>query len=192
MKKSVEIEMFDIKHINIDDNQGLHLTIKDTDYFLSRKVIKNIFNQYDLKVNSIYNIANAFDKAKQRDWDKIYIAIDLHGTVIQPDYEKTATLYYPYAKDCLQYLTNRKDVKLIMYTCSHKDEIDKYISMFNKDGIVFDYINENPDVKDTKMGDFGVKPYFNILFEDKAGFDPSNWKLILNEFIKQKYLEVSN
>lgn len=116
-------------------------------------------------------------------WDKIYIAVDLHGTCLHPDYENTATTFYDYAKEVLRYFTLRQDVVLIMYTCSKQDEIVKYVEFFAQHGIKFDYINENPDVKKTRFGDFTTKPYFNLLFEDKAGFNPfTDWLTLYNHY----------
>lgn len=137
---------------------------------------------------TIYGITKAFNKAIERNWDRFYVAVDLHGTVIEADYEKTATKYFPHAKECLQYLTQREDVILIMYTCSLESEITKYVKMFDEDGIRFNFINCNPDVTETKMGDFTCKPYFNVLFEDKAGFNPDHWLDIHKEFLANKKL----
>lgn len=37
-------------------------------------------------------------------------------------------------------------------------------------------VNSNPDEKDTKTGDFSKKFYFNILLDDRAGFQPeTDW-----------------
>ena len=42
-------------------------------------------------------------------------------------------------------------------------------------------------IKDTDFQDFSEKPYFNILLEDKAGFDPNkDWELIL-EYLTLKH-----
>ena len=137
-----------------------------------RKVIK----KYIARLFQISAICDAFETAfkvsKERDWDYFYVFIDLHQTVLLPDYDKTfVSEFYPHAKRVMQKMSNRKDMKLIMYTCSHPDEIENYINLFEDSGIHFDWINENPDVAGTKYGDFTKKPYMNVLLEDKAGFD---------------------
>ena len=72
-------------------------------------------------------------------------------------------------------------MKLIMYTCSHPEEIEKYLELFESKGIKFNYVNENPEVSGTEYGDFTGKPYMNVLLEDKAGFDAEeDWKKIGN------------
>jgi len=99
-------------------------------------------------------------------------------------------VYYPEAKELLQELTARPDVCLILYTCSHPPEIEFYLKNFAAHNIKFDYINENPEVK-TGVGEFGCydkKPYFNILFDDKAGFLPSEIPMIRAEFKKHSLL----
>jgi len=40
-------------------------------------------------------------------------------------------------------------------------------------------VNENPEVLNLKYGCYDKKPYFNVVFEDKAGFDPmTDWLLV--------------
>jgi hypothetical protein len=62
---------------------------------------------------------------------------------------------------------------MILYTCSHPNEIEQYLKLFTENGINFKYINENLDVPTdlNGYGNYDKKPYFNVLFEDKAGFD---------------------
>ena len=117
-----------------------------------------------------FNIKSAFKVMYDRNWDKIYLFCDIHGTILEPDYGKVAKKYYPNAKKTLQYLTKNNKVKLILYTCSYEHEINEYVELFESDGIIFDYINENPEAENTRGGCFDKKSYFNILLEDKAGF----------------------
>ena len=58
------------------------------------------------------------DKAKSKGWDETYWAFDLHKTLVKPSYKSGDKEYewYPYAKECLQILTKRKDVCLILFT----------------------------------------------------------------------------
>jgi hypothetical protein len=128
-------------------------------------------------------IHNAFKKAKERGWDNSYFAIDIHDTIVEANYKVNdiPTTFYPFAKEVLQLLTQREDVKLILFTCSHPHEIDLYIKFFNENGIQFDYINENPDVQTdlNGYGNYDKKFYFNVLMDDKAGFNPLlEWEAI--------------
>lgn len=130
--------------------------------------------------NSIYN-------AKNRVWDTIYWAIDLHGTISEFNYSNENLLpkYYPYAKEVLQRLSKNPSVKLILYSCSYAENCYQIVHLMKKDGVIFDYINENPEVKNTEYGDYRKKLYFNILLEDKAGFEPDlDWEILNNHMNK--------
>jgi hypothetical protein len=138
-------------------------------------------------------IKKMFLHAESKEWYETYFLFDLHGVISIPDYRKTVKEidYYPYVKETLQYISkNRPDVIMILFTSSYPDEIEKYMETFRRDGIVFKYVNENPEISDSS-GHFGYyykKPYFNVLFDDKAGFDPlRDWKPIYDYFRKTKY-----
>lgn len=121
--------------------------------------------------------------AIERGWNKIFWAIDIHQTVIYPNYSaaEIPTEFYPLAKEVLKEISNREDITLIMYTCSHPHEIEQYFELFNQNGIHFAHVNENPEVKNAAYGCYDKKPYFNVLLEDKSGFDPStDWMAIAN------------
>lgn len=163
------------------------------------------FEEYNL-ITEMYNpfykpsllkwLEKMFKHSYQKKWYETYHAFDIHGVISKPDYRKSREEfeinYYPYAKETLQYLTkNRPDMILYLMTSSYPDEIKKYMEQFQKDGIHFKYVNENPEISDAK-GSFGCydkKPYFNSYWEDKSGFDPErDWKPILKYFKNCKEL----
>lgn len=144
-------------------------------------------------------IKEMFEHAEKKQWFEVYFAFDIHGTISIPDYrkgikkdpiEKPAVTYYPFAKEVLQILSNRPDTVIIMFTSSYPEEIEYYNNIFKNDGINFKYINENPEISSTR-GSFGFyekKMYFNVLFDDKAGFDPhKDWEPIYNYLKETKY-----
>jgi hypothetical protein len=138
-------------------------------------------------------IEKMFQHAEEKKWYETYWFIDLHGVISIPDYRKNSKeiIYYPYVKQTLQFITNsRPDIIMILFTSSYPDEIESYINQFNNDGILFKYVNENPEVSDAK-GSFGFydkKPYYNVLIDDKCGFDPFlDWKPIYEYFINSEY-----
>lgn len=138
-------------------------------------------------------IKNAFQKAKERNWDKTYWAIDIHETVIKPNWSLTTTPteFYPKAKEILQYISKRKDIVLILYTCSHPYEIVKYIELFDQNEISFDHVNSNPEIANESYGYYDKKPYFNVLLEDKAGFDPyTDWDEVYKVLKEHPMLEI--
>ena len=133
-------------------------------------------------------IERAFKRAKEQGWNKIYILVDIHGTILEPSYSTDESyLWYPYAKETLKYLSKREDICLILWTSSHKATIEDYLKEFKKYGIYFDYINENPEIKNTELGCFDKKPYFNIGIDDKFGFNAEeDWYELLSEIKKFK------
>lgn len=155
---------------------------------------KLLITPYTKYIHKMFN--NAFNKQ----WYETYWLCDLHSTIIKPSYnlnDKNVN-YYPFAKEVLQLLTKRKDIKMIMWTSSYPNEIEIYNNVFEEDGIYFDTINENPNIS-SNNGNFGYyekKFYFNILFDDKAAFEPEiEWEAIyklLLEYEKVNYLPNPN
>lgn len=133
-------------------------------------------------------IERALVRAKAKGWNKTYWAIDIHDTIIKPNWQfnNIPTEFYPYAKEALQLITNREDITCLLYTCSHPNEIIQYLSYFEENDIYFPYVNENPEVTNETYGFYDQKPYFNVLLEDKAGFNADkDWKILL-EYMKNK------
>ena len=138
-------------------------------------------------------ITNNYEIALKRQWDKTYWAFDIHGTIVIPNYDndEIPKIFYPNAKKVLQQISMRRDITTILYTCSHPHQIKAYLKYFKEHDINFDYVNENPEVitgKSNEYGNYDKKPYFNVLFEDKAGFDAMNDWFIVDELLK-KYNE---
>ena len=134
---------------------------------------------------------NHFQGMEKKGWDKTYWLFDLHSTVIKPNYEygNIPREFYPHAKEVLQMLSERDDVCMAIYTCSHPHEVEQYKVYFEEHGIKFEFVNKNPEVK-TEEGGYGYyedKPYMNVLFEDKAGFDPENEWEEVREYLNGKY-----
>lgn len=130
----------------------------------------------------VLKFIDALEKVKRGKWDKIYVGIDIHETCMEPTWsEELSTVYYPYAKECLQILSNNKLFCPILWTSSLPDGIEKYLTTFEKDGIHFEYVNKNPECEDTLYADFKAKLYFAIGLDDKFGFLPNHdWKPIFD------------
>ena len=130
----------------------------------------------------------------RKGWKWTYWAFDLHSTVIKPNYEagNIPTEFYPLALECLKVISSRPEIRMIMFTCSHPHEQEQYLELFKSKGVNFDFVNKNPEVK-TEEGGYGYykdKPYFNVLFEDKAGFDgEKDWIKVKNLLITLGYME---
>lgn len=135
-------------------------------------------------MNIVKAFDNAYERAKYKNWDYIYVLIDVHGTIFKPSYlNKEKYEFYPYAKEVLQLLTLYTDTKLILWTSSTYTAIFDYLKVFRNNNIVFDYWNKNPEVErqstDPDTLDLSSKYYFNVGIDDKFGFEPeTDWKLI--------------
>ena len=125
-------------------------------------------------------IKDSFALAKRKNWSKVYWAIDIHGTIIRPTYSSTEPdTFYDNAIMTLNTMSLREDICIILYTCSYPEKIQEYIEKFAALGIRVDYINENPEITDNHYSSYLQKFYFNVLLDDKAGFDPEyDWDLI--------------
>jgi hypothetical protein len=138
---------------------------------------------------------NHFELKEKRNWDRTFWAFDIHGTILKPNYQygNTPDEFYPMAKETLQLLGKISEVVMFLYTCSHPHEIVEYQKLFVDNDIHFKYVNENPEVPTDPngYGNYNKKPYMNVLFEDKAGFNPeTEWQevydLMLNHYGENK------
>lgn len=132
-----------------------------------------------------FNIENTFRMKTEKKWPEIYFCIDLHGTIIpsgRDSNDQTDEMkFYPGAKEVLQKLTARKDIFLILWTSTPPERAATVLKQFADEGITFDFFNENPHARNTPRSDFGKKFYFNVLLDDRAGFEPeTGWIDIKN------------
>lgn len=134
-------------------------------------------------------IEKMFNDSFKKEYFETYWAIDLHGTVLIPNYrkDKLEADFYPWAKKTLQLMSKRPDIIMIIYSSSYPDELEYYQKIFKENDIEFKYVNENPDI-DTVKGNFGYyekKFYHNVLIDNHAGFDATiEWKPMYDLFIK--------
>ena len=129
-------------------------------------------------MNIIKSFENAFKRAEEKNWDYIYILVDIHGTIFKPSYyNKEKYEFYPYAQLVLQLFSSIDNIKLILWSSSYEKDIEKYNKKLKENFINFNYINENPEVENTDIQYFDKKLYFNVGLDDKFGFDPeTDWK----------------
>lgn len=128
---------------------------------------------------NLFNIENAYCEKIERGWDTIYWLIDAHNVIFPGLYDITQDyIIYPEAKPVLQFLSKCDDVYLILYTCSHQNEIERMLNTLGVNNIYIHDINQNIDVPNTELGDYTQKLYCNIILDDKAGFEVSDWNEI--------------
>lgn len=105
-------------------------------------------------------------------YDKMYIVIDIHNTIFKPSFDKEETFeYFPWAKQCLQELSKNPKIKLILWSGCYQDKIQMYLKHFWENNINFDYVNENPECKNSSYACFDNKFYFDIGIDDRFGFE---------------------
>ncbi len=141
------------------------------------------------------HIENVFTVYKpKRKWDKIYWLVDVHGTIIPSTWNSNYCGYEfinDACKEVLRWISNTPDQNLILWTSSYPSEVALIIGWLENNGINVDYFNCNPAEKNTEYADFFHKPYFNILLDDKAGFDPeTEWEMVKNTLKQLKLWRV--
>ncbi len=136
-------------------------------------------------------IRNAHKTSTERSWDLTYWAIDIHGTMIVPNYlaGEIPRDFFPGVIEAMQLLSKIPTIKLILYTCSHPHEIDQYLEYFKLHNIHFDFVNGNPEVPSGGYGCFDQKFYLNVLMDDKAGFDPETDWLEVKQLLEELWKE---
>lgn len=146
----------------------------------------------DLFINRILTNAN-------HNYRTLYVAIDVHGTLTFPtkttyltgntgragsneevfSRESPSSFYfYPNAINALLELQRNPcfQVKFIVWTSGKQDAIDEVFEKLKANGIKNVFINENPDFLGNEYADFSKKFCFDVLLDDKAGFEPeSDW-----------------
>jgi len=121
------------------------------------------------------SLLRAFAMKKKRGWDRFYVAVDLHDTIVWSTYTKNMAEkfeLFPGCADTLRFISGDDLFVLILFTSSYVDYLEQFYKTFEAEGIHFKYLNENPECPSTQMGDYSHKFYYNLLIDDKAGFNP--------------------
>ena len=146
-------------------------------------------------MNIVKSFKDAFERAKAKKWNRMYVLIDMHGTIFKPSYLNEEKFeYYDYAIAAIRLMNEysyehpKMEIKTILWTSTTREAGKEYIERMKEDGIRFDYVNENPEVSrqetDPKSSSFDDKFYFNVGLDDKFGFDPDkDWKKIYDYLI---------
>jgi hypothetical protein len=133
---------------------------------------------------NVCNLKKTFEDYKTKGWDRIFVLLDAHGTIIPSGTHDSFSFINPQCKEVLQWMSNRPEFRLILWTSSHPEEVFKLGDWLEEHKIDIDYINKNPEAKDTTRACFMWKPYYNMVIDDRAGFEPeTDWAVIKNELI---------
>ena len=128
----------------------------------------------------------AFKRMKDRNWEKIYVLVDIHDTIFEACYhEKEEHKWYPFAKEALEIMSHAQQISLILWTSTYENVINDYVEYFKTNGIRFDYINRNTETENTSLSCFDEKTYFNVGIDDKFGFEAeTDWEIIYNYLVE--------
>lgn len=132
-------------------------------------------------------IEKVFNGLNNGSFKCIYIMVDVHNTILRPTFDKKETFeYFPYAKETLQLLSEKENIKLIMWTSSYDEKIQMYLQHFEENGIIFNFVNENKEYGNVSFACFDTKFYYDIGIDDKFGFDAEHdWKEIYTFLTKK-------
>ena len=135
-------------------------------------------------------IEQALIKKRERNYPLTFWAIDAHATIIKPTYSSPKSTndfeFYLKALDVLRWLSSRSDQVIILWTSTNKKDAAELCLCLLNNKIYVNYVNENPLCPSTDLSSFDEKFYFDILLDDKAGFDPEkDWSDIL-KYMKLK------
>ena len=132
-------------------------------------------------------IEKVFNGLNNGSFKYIYIMVDVHNTILNPTFDKKETFeYFPYAKETLQLLSEKENIKLIMWTSSYDEKIQMYLKHFEENRIIFNFVNENKEYGNVSFACFDTKFYYDIGIDDKFGFDAEHdWKEIYTFLTKK-------
>jgi hypothetical protein len=133
----------------------------------------------------------AFQKMKERKWDKIYVLVDIHDTILEACYHnKEEHKWFPYAKEALEIMSHAQNISLILWSSTHPSVLEEYVAFFKENGIKFNFVNKNTDEANTSLSCFDDKTYFNVGIDDKFGFEAEkDWKEIYDYLVEGIRLE---
>ena len=128
----------------------------------------------------------AFKRMKERNWEKIYVLVDIHDTIFEACYyAKEEYKWHPYAKKALDIMSHSQQISLILWSSTHHNVINEYLEFLKNNGIKFDFVNINTETNNTDLSCFDEKTYFNVGIDDKFGFEgEKDWKTIYDYLVE--------
>jgi hypothetical protein len=126
-------------------------------------------------------IQKAYQTARARDWDTIYVLVDCHDTIACSNYRDAEMEFYLEAIQALKALGAFPEVYLTLWTSCYEQDAKRILERLEELDVVFHSFNQTP-VGNTITGCFDSKPYFSVLIDDKAGFLPEDWPAVVDGF----------
>lgn len=131
-------------------------------------------------------VVKAYMQFELKKWDKLYVALDIHDTVTRADYEDVSEHLYVSAIEPLAEVSKLPEVEIILFSSCYPKDYQAYIEMFARHGVKISNFNANPEVGNTKTGCFDSKFYYNVLVDDKAGFEPWMFPSLRDAFMNAR------
>lgn len=120
-------------------------------------------------------LKRSYARYKQKGYKFWYWAVDVHDVLFKGDYKLECELQWlPNAKRALKIISTIPEIKVILYTSTRKEQTQRIVDKIeNETGLKVFAINENPDFPNDpgQLCDFEKKFCFDLLLDDKAGFD---------------------
>ena len=140
-------------------------------------------------MNIIKAIQIAQQKKKDRGYEYLYWCIDIHGVILTPTYNRLneGADLYEHCIPTLQLISEDQSNKVILWSSSYRKPMTDIRDMLSEFGIRVNFINCNPDYTKTDICDFTDKFYFDILLDDKAGFEPEKDWGAIRSFLLSKF-----
>ena len=137
-------------------------------------------------MNIITSFENAFKRMKERNWEKIYVLVDIHDTIFEACYHNEEEhKWFPYAKEALEIMSYAQNICLIVWSSTYPQQMVDYLNYFKENGVKFDYVNGNGETENTSLSCFNDKTYFNVGIDDKFGFEAEkDWKIIYDYLVE--------
>ena len=130
----------------------------------------------------------AMKKKEERKHQYLYWCIDIHGVLLSNTYtiDNKGAKYLSISTTCMREISEDPSNKIILWSSSHNSSIINVKNDLLGLGVRVDFINCNPDCPSTNICNFDEKFYFDILLDDKAGFEPQvDWCPIYH-FLRNK------
>lgn len=126
----------------------------------------------------------AWADAATKGYDHVVIAVDLHGTMVDSKVfnaapgnieMKVQSSIFRSAVTALKLLSEHPSVTMFIYSGTKRRKLEQVLEeLMSRYGIEID-IDYSSDTQ-YSIQSFKNKPYFGILLDDKAGFDPdTDW-----------------
>lgn len=136
----------------------------------------------------VQQFEKSFKVAHERGWNKIYVGLDIHETVMEPTWSKDlSTKFYDNSLETLKLMSDDENVCIILWSSSLDESNEFYKNILAENGVNVNYVMHNPECPSTDYANFDKKMYFNVGLDDKFGFIPNeDWPELYSYFLDKK------